>query len=284
MNMLTSLLVGLLLAAAPQDEAPTKPEKAQAKPGGPLFIVGGGGTPDTVKALALEMAGGKKARVLIFPQASERKSTGRDNADMWKKAGAKQVKVANLRLKKSAKKEIERADLIWFAGGSQNRLMEALREGEVIEALRARHLAGAVLGGTSAGAAVMSKLMITGEAESRKIVAKGTELADGLGLVPGTIIDQHFHARRRFNRLLSAVLDNPKELGIGIDERTAIVVRGRSFEVVGESGALVIDANSAKSKEGRPQTPLSFTGVVLHHIVPGEAFDLETRQLVADVK
>lgn len=283
MTLLYPLLLSLLLGLGPGPQD-AEPAPKQEPSGGPLFVVGGGGTPDTVKALALEMAGGKKARVLIFPQASERKSAGRDNVAMWKEAGARTIKVADLKKKKTLRKEIARANLIWFAGGSQNRLMKALRDAKMIAPIVARHRAGAVLGGTSAGAAVMSTRMLTGDAVSRNLVAKGTALDKGLGLMKDVIVDQHFHARRRFYRLLSAVIDHPKELGIGIDEKTAIVVRGTNFEVVGSSGVLVIDASRAKADPGEKGSPLPFQGVVLHHLVPGQAFDLKTRLPVSEEK
>ncbi len=217
---------------------------------GPLIIVGGVGTPAVVKQRAIELAGGPTAPVVIIPQASRRPEAGAENVAFWKKTGATNVTALTLKPDQRAA-EIEllkQAKFIWFSGGDQSRLMDALREADLIDLIKQHHRAGVVIGGTSAGAAVMSQRMIIGNAELEAIVRGGTPLADGLGLWPGTIVDQHFHRRRRFNRLLSAVLDQPDQIGIGIDERTAVLVQGDGFEVMGESSVLVIDARRAKAQ------------------------------------
>ena len=219
---------------------------------GPLIIVGGGGTPDVVKQRAIELAGGPTAPVVIIPQASRRPEAGAENVAFWKKTGATNVTALTLkREQRDAEIELlKQAKFIWFSGGDQSRLMDALREANLIDLIKQRHRAGVVIGGTSAGAAVMSQRMIIGNAELEAIVRNGTPLANGLGLWPGTIVDQHFHRRRRFNRLLSAVLDHPDQIGIGIDERTAVIVQGDGFEVMGESSVLVIDARRATIETG----------------------------------
>jgi len=214
---------------------------------GPLIIVGGGGTPDVVKLRAVELAGGPTAAIVIIPQASRRPEAGAENVAFWKKTGATNVTALTLKPEQRAAEIdlLKQAKFIWFSGGNQSRLMDALRDANLIDLIKQRHRAGVVIGGTSAGAAVMSQRMIIGNAELEAIVRDGTPLADGLGLWPGTIVDQHFHRRRRFNRLLSAVLDHPDQIGIGIDERTAVIVQGDGFEVMGESSVLVIDARRA---------------------------------------
>jgi len=216
----------------------------------PLIIVGGGGTPDVVKQRAIELAGGPTAPVVIIPQASRRAESGAENVAFWKKTGATNVTALTLKPEQRATEIalLKQAKFIWFSGGDQSRLMDALRDANLIDLIKQRHRAGIVIGGTSAGAAVMSQRMIIGNAELEAIVRGGTPLADGLGLWPGTIVDQHFHRRRRFNRLLSAVLDHPDQVGIGIDERTAVIVQADGFEVMGESSVLVIDARRAKAQ------------------------------------
>ena len=223
-------------------------ENATATQSAPLIIVGGGGTPDVVKQRAIELAGGPTAPVVIIPQASRRPEAGAENVAFWQKTGAMNVTALTLKPEQRDAEIalLKQAKLIWFSGGDQSRLMDALREAKLIDFIKQRHRDGAIIGGTSAGAAVMSQQMIIGGAELNAIMRGGTPLADGLGLWPGTIVDQHFHRRRRFNRLLSAVLDHPKLIGIGIDERTAVIVQDDGFEVLGESSVLVIDARRAK--------------------------------------
>src|SRR5439155_4806352 len=151
----------------------------------------------------------------------------------------------------AAVKAVESADLIWMPGGDQNRLMEALMPTDVPAAIRARYRKGATVGGTSAGAAVTSTLCLTGEADLDRIRHGTTAVREGLGLWPHVIVDQHFVRRERFNRLLSAVLDRPELVGVGVDESTAAVVIGTTFEVIGSGQVLVIDARKAKSAPGK---------------------------------
>jgi cyanophycinase len=143
------------------------------------------------------------------------------------------------------------------------------------EAIRARYQAGAVVGGTSAGAAVLSQVMITGEAQLDRLRRGATQTIDGLGLWPSAIVDQHFVRRQRFNRLLSAVLDRPQLVGVGVDESTAAVVRGRKIEVVGAAQVLIIDARKASVPAGKAGDLSAATGVQLHVLTNGMTFELD---------
>jgi cyanophycinase len=164
---------------------------------------------------------------------------------------------------KAGVEQVRRAKLIWMGGGDQNRLMQALSKTGVPEAIREGFRGGAVVGGTSAGAAVMSKVMITGEADLDRIQAGATKTADGLGLWEGVIVDQHAVKRSRLNRLLSAVLDRPELVGVAIDEETAAVVEGARFEVMGKGCVVVVDARKAKKEAG------GATGIVTHVLKAG---------------
>jgi len=244
-----------------------------------LVAVGGGGTPESVTTRAIELAGGPRARGVVLAQASERPEAGEESASFWRERGLEHVVPVDLTDAAAARAAIESADLIWFPGGDQSRLLEALEKSGLIEVIRARHRAGAVVGGTSAGAAVLSPLMIIGgETADLTVVRKGSvATTDGLALLPGTIIDQHFLKRQRFNRLLSTVLEHPELVGIGIDEKTAIVVRGTRLEVLGESGVLVLDArdSSSRGSEAVGRTAAGSTRLVL--LREGMTFDLAAR-------
>ncbi|MEE9393865.1 MAG: cyanophycinase [Planctomycetota bacterium] len=262
------------------------PSLAQSRPTnrtGPLVIVGGGGTPSAVLDRALSLAGGKdKARVLVFAQASRLPDSGEKNRLMWAGRGAKNIGVADLGKSQKTLIALKNCDLIWFSGGSQNRLMTALRKANLLDAIRAANTRGAVVGGTSAGAAVMSTQMMTGQAATKAVLVNATELAAGLGLALNTIVDQHFHARRRFNRLLSAVAQNPLCLGLGIDERTAVIWRSREgrLEVLGEGSVAILDAKGA-SRRGETGKPLHVFGLRFHNLVSGDQFALATRELLS---
>ena len=223
---------------------------------GKLVIVGGGRLTAEIQKRTLVLAGGVRAKVLVIPQAAQRADGALAKAAIWKKAGAGEVAILDLSDPKKAAAAVMRADLIWMPGGSQRRLMNALKDTGVPEAIRQRYRDGAVVGGTSAGAAVMSKSMISGD----EVTA---EFFEGLGLWPEAIVDQHFFVRRRFNRLLDAVLHRPGLIGVGIDERTALFLYEKSFEVIGDSSILILDARKAKVENG------AATNIVVHVLRPG---------------
>jgi cyanophycinase len=257
--MLTTLLAFVLAA----DPTP-----------GPLVVVGGGGTGPAITSKALELAGGPNAKALIVPQATTSPKSGLESAKMWLERGAREVAVLDVADPAAARKAIAAADLIWMPGGDQNLLTAALQKADLVAAIRDRHRKGATVGGTSAGAAVQSGVMITGDAPLNTIRRGATVTADGLDVWPGVIVDQHFTRRQRFNRLLAAVLDRPQLVGVGIDEGTAAVVTGSKFEVIGVGQVLVIDARKAAVSPGKKDDLAAATGVTIHVLTPGMTLDL----------
>lgn len=249
-------------------EAPTAFREA-----GAVIAVGGGGTSEAMLARALELAGGAGARVLVIGFASAEPDAGSGSVEMWREAGAEAVGLCPDDAA-AARGAVERADLLWMSGGDQVRLLDALRARGLDRALSDRHAAGAVVGGTSAGAAVLSELALTGEADLERIAAGATRAVPGLALWPGTIVDQHALARRRLNRLIAAVLDAPALVGVAIDERTAAIVRGSRFEVIGSSSVVVLDARRADVRELAAGEPSAATGVRMHVLREGMSLDL----------
>ena len=105
-------------------------------------------------------------------------------------------------------------------------------------------------------------------------------MAPGLGLVPDAIIDQHFAERGRIGRLLGAVAQNPRVIGIGIDEDTAVVMRGDCFSVIGAGAVYVVDGQNVTNSnisEAKPERALSMHGVQLHILSAGDTFEMPTR-------
>ena len=258
----------LLLAAALLSQGPGQPV-------GHLIIAGGGETVPEICGQALQLAGGKRARVLVIPHASEDNDSGPESQVMWRQAGAGQVAVLDLKDRAAALAAIRQADLIWMPGGDQTRLMQILRQQGLVEPLRERFRQGATVGGTSAGAAVMSPAMLTEAAQLETVLADAAKMPEGLGLWPGVIVDQHLVRRCRFNRLLGAVLNHPEYVGIGIDECTAVVVTGRTFEVIGRSNVLVVDARKTRMLPAKAGEPEAAADVSLHVLRAGMRFDLD---------
>jgi cyanophycinase len=153
-------------------------------------------------------------------------------------------------------KPLKEATAAWLGGGDQSRLANAYRGTAVERELRQLLARGGVVGGTSAGASVMSSVMITGGNPQVRV-------GSGFGLLPDVVIDQHFENRQRQQRLLGVLAQNRNCLGLGIDEQTAVVVRGHTFTVVGNANVLVCMPPSAEE-------PASVTKV----LKPGEGSDL----------
>jgi cyanophycinase len=241
---------------------------------GALVVVGGGGTGPEIVAKTLALAGGKNAIVAVLPESSAVVGAGDDSVKMWLDAGAREaVKVAFDDANAAAL--LRRATLIWMPGGDQNRFMKAIEGTGLAEIIRERHRAGAAVGGTSAGAAVLAEAMFTGEADLKSLTAGATAIARGLGLWPEVLIDQHFLKRQRDNRLISAVLDRPALVGVGIDEGTAVIVHGDAFEVIGRSSVVVIDARGAQVDKTPAGGLVSGRGLKLTILHAGQTYSMK---------
>jgi cyanophycinase len=221
---------------------------------GGLFIIGGGTRSPEMVCDILSLATTDTTDVIyVFPHASAEPDTAFYYASrQFEEHGYRNVCNAFMESGKEATASmldsIRHSSLIYLTGGDQSRFMELVGESTLKDALEEAYERGAVIAGTSAGAAVMSRKMITGDQYKypeytgyfRTIEANNMELADGLGFLSSAVIDQHFIRRMRLNRLLSVVLENPELTGIGIDESTALFVRGHMAKVYGESQVIVV--------------------------------------------
>ncbi len=257
---------------------------------GHLILVGGGDKPLEAMRLFVELAGGPEAPIAVIPTASEESDTGEYYVTLFGKEHAcRKVTVLPIKTREDAM-SAELAELaagakgIFFAGGDQNRVTKALLDTPVGAAIAAAYKAGAVVGGTSAGTACQSALMITGEGDIKAVRAGAVELARGLGFFPGVIVDQHFIARQRSNRLFSVILEHPDLLGVGVDEDTAIWVRPNGvLRVLGERSVMVLDAGGAEVRRGKGEAGkelLGVTGLRVHVLLPGDEFDVTKRAMI----
>ena len=259
------------------------------RPRGSLVIVGGGERSEAMMRRFVELAGGPGARIAVVPNASsEPEKTGRALVAELDSLGARAFVYYLDHAAASAASSARRLDSaggIWFSGGDQIFVTQALAGTPVLRAMQRRYREGAVIGGTSAGAAIMSDSMITGNQtppgdttgyygdEYPAIARRRVEIVAGLGFLPRAIVDQHFIRRERHNRLMSAVLERPSLLGVGIDEGTALEVRpdGR-WRVLGESSVVVYDARRARVTDRR-RPLLGATGLRVHVLPAGAVFD-----------
>ena len=220
--------------------ADPRPAPEIAEVPGPLVIVGGGKMTDEIREAFITLAGKEKAKIVVIPTASATADNPK-NADSflksWQDLGPQSVVLLHTRDRKQADdpgfvKPLAEATAVWFSGGLQTRIVGAYRGTLVEKELKKLHARGGVIGGTSAGAAVMSDLMIEGGTDTART-------GPGLGFLPGIVIDQHFVARNREERLRGVIAANPAYVGIGIDEGTAIIVRRRTIRVIGESSMTI---------------------------------------------
>jgi cyanophycinase len=170
---------------------------------------------------------------------------------------------------------------VFFSGGDQLRISSQVGDTPIEQRVREIHQTGGLIAGTSAGASMMSETMLVKgtSGESHKI--GDLHMAPGLGLVRDVIIDQHFAERGRFGRLFGAVAHNPRELGIGIDEDTALVLQDGRFEVIGSGCVYVVDGagvTQSNIAEARPERALSMYDIRLHVLSSGDTFDLARRR------
>ncbi|HVO09279.1 MAG TPA: cyanophycinase [Vicinamibacteria bacterium] len=244
---ITTTVAGRAWAAPAQSRRPTH-----------LVVVGGGDPPAAAMARFVEWAGGRQARLLVVPWASgEPKESCETLVAELRALGPGSVECAPgtvldakgraAPLEPERRREclslLARATGVFFTGGDQARVMDVLADAALLQAMRARYAEGAVFGGTSAGAAIMSPLMITGEGDFTVIDGAQVDTRPGLGLLEGVVVDQHFVKRQRENRLFGLVLMHPELRGIGVDEGTALLVTGgRRAEVVGPGPVMLVDA------------------------------------------
>lgn len=277
--------IGCILLALPVAAAAPCPGAGHGK----LLIHGGGKSSQDYTRRGLDLCGGSQAHVVLVPYAAVSLEKPDDDQDgplgskefnasysqLWTAAGASNVTVLNLTDEAGSIAAVQQADYIFFGGGDQVDLMKWMHEkSTVMTAIRQRHDEGALVGGMSAGAAAMSKLMIEGgdTADVKSIRSKGTLISGGLGFWPEVITDQHFIKRQRFARLISAVLDNPNTPGVAIDEATTVLVSAREFEVFGEGNVVVFDARRAKVGAAAKGDNQSATGIKMSVLRAGDHF------------
>ncbi len=249
MRWIISLACLSMLSLSPIQAQLPAPTKLPEPLAGSLVIVGGGTIPDSVVEAFHKLAGGAKAKLVVIPTASASadKEDTKAAIDLWEKRGFTNVTVLHTRSLDKANdakfaQPLAEATAVWLGGGDQTKIMEAYAGTLVEKELHALLKRGGVIGGTSAGAAVMSKLMIAGGD------AKTPRLGAGFGFLPSAVVDQHFLKRNRADRLLEVLHANPGWFGVGIDEQTALVVQGRTIRVAGNSYVVVCQRSTEKSR------------------------------------
>ncbi|MDX6274487.1 MAG: cyanophycinase [Frankiales bacterium] len=265
---------------------------ALSDPPGRLIVIGGAedklGKRTVLSRFVLE-AGGKRARIVVMATAS---ALGTEVVDLYRAVFTKLGAAEVLSIRPETRTEAQDAETaalvadataVFMTGGNQLKLAAVIGNTAVGRAIHRLYDRGGVVGGTSAGASIVSEHMIAFGAEGTTPRQRMGQLSAGLGLLPGVIVDQHFTQRNRIGRLLAMVAVSPSQVGIGVDEDTAAVIDGHGvMEVVGRGAVTVVDGSNvtADAWSAKRTSPLLVSGVVLHSLPAGAIFDLRNRVLV----
>lgn len=258
---------------------------------GSLVIIGGAEDKRADKAIlkeVIKLSGGENSHVALITTATNSpEEAGHEYKNLFGEMGARSVVSINVSDREYANnidglKSLYDATCIFFVGGDQLRISSILGGTEVHKMLKQLYKEGKVIAGTSAGASMMSEIMVV-EGKDEEAPRKCTlKMAPGMGLLEGVIIDQHFNQRGRIGRLLAAVAQNPNVLGIGIDEDTAMIVdKNLEFMVEGSGVVTVVDGRDisyTNISEQYPDDPLAITNVRIHIFPKGYGFNLIKKQ------
>jgi cyanophycinase len=262
-------------------------------PQGTAIVIGG--AEDKVRDRVIlgrfvALAGGADARIAVISTASSLGTeAGQRYREVFTELGASDVQPLHAVTRMQANDEsiaaaVRDATGIFMTGGNQLRLSSMVGGTRLAEAILTGFRDGAVVAGTSAGASAISSHMIAFGASGATPKHRMAQIAAGLGLLPGVIVDQHFQQRNRLGRLLSLIAQNPMLLGLGVDEDTAGVVGpDKVMEVIGRGSITVVDgaASDTDAWEIRGHRPLMISNVTLHSLPEGYRFDLDRRTLIA---
>ncbi len=259
---------------------------------GKLFIIGGAEdkTGDCVILRKfVELAGGAKAKIVVMTAATDHpEESAKEIIEVFKRLGVKNGQAVDVSTRMDAEDEkslekIKKATAVYFTGGDQLHITSLMGGTTLQQKMMERFAEGLLIAGTSAGAAMMgNSVILDGDGEtSPKFGA--VEIAPGMDFIRGCIIDPHFAERGRYGRLLAAIAHYPQELGIGIDENTALIIKKKQLEVIGEGAVTIVDAsgmtytNMPDVKQGEG---LAMMDVKIHVLPEKHRFDIENRCLI----
>jgi cyanophycinase len=258
-------------------------------PKGDLIIIGGHEDKDGKCVILNEVArrahDGRLVVITAATQAPE--EVGQDYTRLFKRLGVGHVDVLDVRTRDDATTDanlakIDEAGVLFFTGGDQLRITSQIGDSPIFRCMRELYYNGATIVGTSAGAAAMPETMLIDGPSDESSAISALAMAPGLGFLPGVVIDSHFAERGRMSRLLGAVAQNPKNLGLGIDEDTAVIVRcAEHFAVLGSGAVYVLDGMEitySSLSEKHAEGIISIFDVKLHVLGTGDRYDLRSRR------
>jgi cyanophycinase len=259
---------------------------------GQLIIIGGAEDKSGDCKILREFvrrAGGREAKIVVMTVATSLPGeVGAEYRAIFERLGVEIVEIVDTEKREDAENSrdlevIKNATGVFFTGGDQSRITDLLKDTEIDKLLHQKFAEGLIIAGTSAGAAMMPDIMIVeGESETNPRINSVT-LEPGMGFLPQVAIDQHFAQRGRLGRFVSALMQQPALLGFGIDENTAIAVKGDRIEVIGEGAVTIIDVSSISHTnldESLHDEALAICGAKLHILPDGYRFSIKQRKCI----
>jgi cyanophycinase len=256
---------------------------------GRLVVIGGAEDKEGESRILkefLRLAKGPKARLVVVTAATDHpEEVGAEYREAFRRLGVDSVQVVDVSTRQdaasdSAIRAIKEATGLFFTGGDQLHVTSLIGGTEMQRVIHQRYERGMVIAGTSAGAAMLGNSMLLGGGDEESPRAEGVRMGPGMDLLVGVMIDTHFSQRGRHGRLLAAVAHYPQDLGIGVDEDTALVVDRTEFKVIGAGAVTIIDGGTMTytslpyAEDGQP---LALYGVAVHVLTEGHRFDLAKR-------
>jgi cyanophycinase len=235
----------------------------------------------------VEIAGEREARIAVIPTASELADTGPRYVQIFRELGSAAAVALPFFERADADRvdlldQLERATGVFFTGGNQLRIATVLGGTPVARIVRRLNAHGVIVGGTSAGAAILPEHMIAHGASGATPTAGMVQLSPGLGLTNRVVVDQHFRQRDRLGRLLTALAYNPFAVGLGLDEDTAAFIGPHNvIQVIGSGAVTVVDVSRlghSSIAEANPGEPICMTNIRIHILPHGATFDLSHRE------
>jgi len=261
------------------------------QPKGRLIIIGGHedkeGERTILKAVAQRARGDNGHLAIVTVASNEPEELGREYRALFTALGVKQIEIVDIRTREEAtdKENVQKiagAKVVFFTGGDQLRITSQIGDSPLFRCMQEIYHKGATIAGTSAGAAAMPETMLIAGASDKSNQISALEMAPGLAFMQGVVIDSHFAERGRMGRLLGAVAQNPRNIGLGIDEDTAILVTGQEhFEVIGSGAVYVVDGmgiSYSSLSEKHPEGIVSINDVKLHVLGQDDQYDLRARR------
>jgi cyanophycinase len=271
-------------------ERPLRPGRSRAPHKGTVVAIGGHedrvGDKHILRAVADRL--GRDGKMVVCTVATgEPQELWKEYEAAFRALGVKHVYRLDIESRQDASSEramriLEGASGVFFTGGDQLKITSQIGDTPIYSRVREIYEQGGVVAGTSAGASVMSETMLVSNSEEESYRIKSALLmAPGLGFASDMLIDQHFSERGRMARLVGAISQNPRVLGVGIDENTALILEhDRSFRVLGAGAVYVVDGSKTTHSnigEADAEETLSTFGIIVHMLSQGDVFDLSTR-------